>query len=236
MVFGYSTGALAYEDLLDGFRMVRDAGLEAVELSVLRQSEVAPFLDVVDSLDLAGFRFVSVHAPSRFSDPAAERRIARELTQVLRPDWHLVLHPDSSSDLGLWRHLGGRLLIENMDKRKPIGRSVDELQGIFESVPDAGFCLDIAHARQVDPTMLESWRLLTRFRDRLREIHISELNTQSRHGRISDAAIRAFGHVSEHVPEDVAVILESPLGSAHDIPAEIARARAALGCQEAAPV
>ena len=213
--------------------MVQQAGLEAVELSLLREPEVEPFLRVVDSFDLGRFRFISIHAPSRYASIDSEIRIAAQLGDIVRPDWHLVLHPDASHDLSIWRSFESRLLVENMDKRKPGGRTLEELETVFEVLPEAGFCFDIAHVRQVDPTMLEAWRLLKRLGSRVREVHISEVNTASRHGRISDAAIRAFSHVEGLIPDDVAVILESPLESGSDIGPEIERARIALGCQEA---
>ena len=39
------------------------------------------------------------------------------------------------------------LCVENMDKRKPVARTVDELEAVFGELPDAGFCLDLGHAR-----------------------------------------------------------------------------------------
>ena len=56
----------------------------------------------------------------------------------------------------MWRQLGDRVLVENMDKRKPVGRTVEELDLIFEQLPAAGMCFDIAHARQVDSSMTEA--------------------------------------------------------------------------------
>ena len=34
---------------------------------------------------------------------------------------------------------------------------------IFSELPDASLCLDLAHARQIDPTMLETWLILKSF-------------------------------------------------------------------------
>jgi sugar phosphate isomerase/epimerase len=108
-----------------------------------------------------------------------------------------------------WRRLGNCLCIENMDKRKPIGQTAKDLAEIFETVPDASFCFDIGHARQVDPTMSEASAILHRFRDRIRQLHVSEVNTQSKHDPLSFESILAFHKVSHLVPADVPVILES---------------------------
>ena len=40
-----------------------------------------------------------------------------------------------------------------MDDRKGTGRTADEIEPFFEALPDAGFCLDVAHAWSIDPTM-----------------------------------------------------------------------------------
>ena len=58
--------------------------------------------------------------------------------------------------------------------------------------------------------MLEAARMLHEFKHRLRQIHISEVNTASRHERLSDAAIFAFREVATLIPEAVVLILETP--------------------------
>ncbi len=98
-----------------------------------------------------------------------------ELRPLSGLGFHILVHPDTLFNPGRWRELGDHLLIENMDKRKPIGRTVDELAGFFEDLPQAGFCFDIGHARQVDPSMTEAALLLHAFGSRLAEVHMSEV-------------------------------------------------------------
>ena len=138
-----------------------------------------------------------------------------------------MLHPDTISDFGPWREFGALICIENMDKRKPVGRSAAELAGIFAQLPDATFCFDIGHARQFDPTMTEAWLILREFGPRLRQVHVSEVNTRSKHDRLSYASILAFQEVAQLIPEGVPLILETPVPGA-DIEEEIARVREAL--------
>jgi hypothetical protein len=210
--FGFSTGALAFADFREGLRMSHGRGFDAVELSALRAPEVAPLLDAVQQLDLNEYEYVSVHAPSNFQG-FDEAEIARALFERLPASWPVVLHTDASSDLSLWAPFGDRLLVENMDKRKAGARFASELEGVFAALPAASLCFDIGHARQVDSTMLEAYRILHRFGDRLREIHISEVNTASRHERLSYPAVLAFRDVAWLLQEhpDVAVILETPV-------------------------
>jgi sugar phosphate isomerase/epimerase len=100
-----------------------------------------------------------------------------------------------------------------MDKRRLAGRTLEELDFIFQQLPDAGMCFDIAHARQVDSSMTEAYRLLRRYAERIRQLHVSEVNSMSKHDRISDAALRSFREVSDAIPRGVPLILETPVSA-----------------------
>ena len=63
---GFSTGALAYADFREALRMLDQKEVQAVGLSALRQDELAPLLQAIPTLDLTGFAYVSIHAPSQF--------------------------------------------------------------------------------------------------------------------------------------------------------------------------
>lgn len=205
---GFSTGALALADFRSALEMLRHKPCDAVELSALRLEELRPLVEALDTLDLAQFAVVSFHAPSKI-DPRFERETVALLVQVAQNGWTIVVHPDAITDFDLWRQLGPSLALENMDKRKPIGRYANELAGLFERLPEAGFCFDIGHARQVDPSMAEAGAILRRFRDRLRLIHISEVNSQSKHDPLSLSAVLAFRRVIHLIPGNVSVIIES---------------------------
>lgn len=227
---GFSTGALALGDFRRGLDMLRGLGVKAVELSALRHREVDPLLDALeagacDEL-LAGFRYVSVHAPSSY--PAAEEgRIAARIFQVVGGRWPVILHPDAVSDFAAWAPFGAALLIENMDRRKPAGKTAAELVGIFERLPEASLCLDIGHAWQVDPSMAEARAILSRYGARLRQLHMSEVNEQSKHRPLGAACAAAFRGIAGLLAEEVPLILETPVREG-EVLGEIERARAAL--------
>ena len=103
------------------------------------------------------------------------------------------MHPDAIRDPSHWQGFGNLLCIENMDKRKPTGRTPAELEIWFKEFPDASFCLDLGHARQVDPSMALSHDLISRFGDRMRQIHLSELDARSKHRPLSRSTVLAFG-------------------------------------------
>jgi hypothetical protein len=223
---GFSTGALAYSDFRRGLQILRGKRTNAIELSALREAELAPLVGALDSLDLSPYTYVSVHAPSKY-EQGHEAEIVALLRRVASRGWRIVLHPDVVHDVAAWNSFGPLLLIENMDKRNNSGRTARELSDIFEKLPQAGLCFDIGHCRQVDPTMNESYLILREFGDRLRQLHVSEVNSRSTHDPLSSVSIDAFEKVAFLVPENIPIILESPVQDA-DAEQEIARARLAL--------
>jgi hypothetical protein len=223
---GFSTGALAYSDFRLGLEILQREGTKLVELSALREAELGPLVAALDSLDLSEMDYVSVHAPSKY-DPAREPEIIGLLEPVAERGWPIILHPDPICDFSSWKAFGELLLIENMDKRNRTGRSTQELQEIFRNLPSAGLCFDIGHCRQVDPTMNEAYLILREFPRKLRQLHVSEVNSRSTHDPLSSVSVTAFEMVARLVPEHIPIILESPVPEA-EVRQEIERARLAL--------
>ena len=118
---GYSSGALARGDYRRGLALQDRPGFTAVELSALREPELRPLIDSVESLSLARFSYVSFHAPSAFKN--LEEKEVVELLLKLPPQWPVVVHPDLIHDIDIWATLGSRLCLENMDLRKRTGRT-----------------------------------------------------------------------------------------------------------------
>ncbi len=224
---GFSTGSAAKSDVRRALRLLEPHATEAVELSALRTHELAPLLGVIPLLALDGYAHISVHAPSAFT-AAEEPAIAAALLPVAQRGWLVVVHPDTIRVPRLWAGFGDRLCIENMDHRKPVGRTVQELKPMFARLPQASFCFDVAHARQCDPSMGEAFRLLDAFHDRLAEVHVSELDAHSRHVRLSSAGVWACQQVAEMIPLKVPVIIEAPV-EPHEIEAELEASLEALG-------
>lgn len=225
---GFSTGAIAKGDFRSALASLRRHKISLVELSALRLEELAPLIDAIPSLDLEDFSFVSVHAPTRFGNDIEDWVIDR-LSVLTEYGYPIVVHPDVIYNPVKWQAFGSLLAIENMDKRKAVGRNVPELRGIFHALPSARFCFDIGHARQVDPSMTEAALLLRAFGDRLVEVHMSEITTASRHDPISLNAVSAFSSVAAAIPEEIPIILEPLIDQGQsDIESEIQRAQEAL--------
>ncbi len=223
---GFSTGAIAYADFNQALEVLRDESVTCVELSALRFQEARPLLSVIRELDLARYSYVSFHAPSSFNSEQ-EKVLASELREYLPPNWPIILHPDTIHDKNLWRHFGSQLAIENMDQRKPSGRTVEELAVVFDQLPDAAFCFDIGHARQCDTSMTEAYRMLKAFHQRLVQVHVSEVNSSSQHDPVSYAAQISFREVSGLIPTNIPLIVESRVHST-EIGREIRRIYEAL--------
>lgn len=224
---GFSTGSVARSDVRRALRLLEPHATEAVELSALRVHELPPLLELIADLTVDEYEHVSVHAPSAFM-AAQEPAIAAALLPVAERGWLVVVHPDTLHDPRPWAAFGDRLCIENMDPRKPVGRTVQELKPVFARLPQASFCFDVAHARQCDPSMGEALRLLETFHDRLAEVHVSELDAHSRHVRLSRAGVWACQRVAEMIPLEVPVIIEAPV-QPHEISAELEASLEALG-------
>jgi len=208
--FGFSTGALARGDFARALRMLDGFDLEAVELSALRSHELPDLTEFVEKTDLSRFSHISVHAPTDY-EADEEASIVKRLAVFARKGWPIVPHPDVIRDYTPWKQFGPLLLIENMDKRKPVGRTVEELERIFERLPEAGMCFDIAHARQVDSSMTEAYRIVRTYRDAIKQVHISVVNTSSRHDLISPSVADSFRTVAILIPGTVPAILETPV-------------------------
>jgi hypothetical protein len=207
---GFSTGAIAPGDFDQALRMLDGFAVKAIELSALRLRELPELLEFAERADLGRFSYISLHAPTDYT-AEQEAAVVEQLSSLIDRGWPVVAHPDAIHDYSLWRPFGSLLLIENMDKRKSVGRTVEELNSIFAELPDAQMCFDIAHARQVDTSMTEVFRIAKEFRHLMGQIHISTVSSSSRHGLISPNAAHSFRSVADLIPLSTPAILETPV-------------------------
>jgi hypothetical protein len=180
----------------------------AIELSALCEDELDGLVEYLHSVRPLPFRFVSVHGPSK------DRRLSDdELVSVLEqlPAWvsAIVMHPDAMVDLAPYRRLGRRLCVENMDPRKHLGQTAQELERYFAALPDARLCFDVAHAHAVDPSLAVARELLSRFSSRLSHVHLSSLDAEQHHVPLTDSDQERFATVLKRC-SDVPWILEAP--------------------------
>lgn len=179
----------------------------AMELAALDEGE----LDGVEAYLLSRpplpFRYLSLHAPSK-NRRLPEGELVERLAGLRASVDAIVVHPDTLEDPAAWRALGPTLVLENMDPRKGDGRTAEELEPYFEALPDAGFCLDVAHAAAVGAD--EGERLLDAYAGRLRHLHVSSLDAEHHHTRLDPADERDWEPLLRRC-RDVPWILEAPL-------------------------
>lgn len=205
---GFSTGALARGDFIRGVQLQRHKpAIDAIELSALRDHELPLLIDALPQLDLDGFSYVSLHAPSQLSS-LSEGDVIRLLRRVPEP-WPIVVHPEIIRTPASWKPFGAQLCLENMDNRKTTGRTVSEMREWFRTLPNATFCLDVGHARQIDPTMANALLMLSEFSGRLLQMHVSEVGPQGEHLPVRRLAAAGFRRIAHRVPQQCALIIES---------------------------
>jgi hypothetical protein len=148
---------------------------------------------------------LSVHAPSDLntSDIALLTALPAAVDTIVVHAEHFRRH------LELLAPLGSRVAIENLDSDERYGSSVSDLEEIFTRLPEARFCLDVAHADWRDPSQELAHALLDRFSDRLAQVHLSVLAPSCWHLPLTETALRRLEPVLARV-RHVPWVLESP--------------------------
>jgi len=207
---GFSTGSLSPGNARQALSMLSPHATTAIELSALRANELDEVLEVVTTTDWSAFHYVSFHAPSKFNG-TTEAEVLRKLKPIIDRRWPIIVHPDVITDWQAWQQLGAVVTIENMDGRKPSGRTVEELSPIFAKLPQAKFCFDIGHAAQIDPTMKLACELVAAFGDRLAEVHLSVVDDAFSHQPLTVESMKTFAPALQQIPGTPAIILETPV-------------------------
>jgi len=207
---GFSTGSLCPGNARQALSMLSRHATTAIELSALRASELDDVLEVASISDLSSYQYVSFHAPSKF-EGITEAQLLSKLDVISKKRWPIIVHPDVITNWTAWETMGSLVTIENMDARKPDGRTVAELVPIFTRLPQAKFCFDIGHAAQIDPTMSLARELVAAFGDRLVEVHLSVVNDEFYHLPLALESMKRFNPILNQLPADVSIILETPV-------------------------
>jgi len=213
LTLGCSTGYM-HEQRGDWPGLVRSAARQcpfAVELAALAEPELPGLVRYLEECPSLPFFYVSVHAPSK-KRRVPEVDLVGMLARLPPAIDAVVVHPDALGDPSLYRSLGRRLVIENMDARKSDGRTASELEPFFDELPEAGLCFDVAHAKSVDPSMASGEAILDAFGDRLRHVHLSSLDQDCHHVPLTEGDESLFAPLLDRC-RDVPWILEAPPSS-----------------------
>lgn len=198
---GTGAGVAVRDDWATALAWVRADRWRAVELTAITGQlfdSLLPYLEHEDAV--ADFERVSVHAPVVFSTDGEV--VVAQLATLPDVVDAIVVHPWTLPHAALVA-LGGSVVVENMDVGKSDGKTPEQLERVFEELPDAGFCLDVAHVWTVDRTMALGHRLLDAFGSRLRQLHVSGIEPDGRHRTTTRADMDAYAPVldrARHVP------------------------------------
>ena len=180
---GWSTGAFPGEPLHEILDVLASIGCDTIELSALRQGELAEIARTYIMLrDAPASRFphITLHGPAKDQTWGTQ-----ELVSALGTlDAPVVMHPDSLTsgrhgaieqlefrEISLWSQLGSNLRIENNDSRKTFGQTPEDLRLFFALLPEARMCLDISHAWNAGgPNLVDAFA--REFSDRIAQIHV----------------------------------------------------------------
>jgi len=181
----------------------------AIELAALDEAELDGLVAYLRSEPGLPQRYVSVHGPVKGRE-RSEAAVVEALAAL--PAWidAIVLHPDTFGDVEGYGSLGDRLVLENMDARKAGARTAEELAPYFDALPEAGFCLDVAHVDSIDRSMAAGDALLDAFGARLRHVHVSSIAGDCGHVPLRDEDEERFCPLLARCI-DVPWILEAPL-------------------------
>ncbi|MFA6098802.1 MAG: hypothetical protein WCV50_03440 [Patescibacteria group bacterium] len=186
MIFGFSTGDLHdYMEPKQAIAEFKKIGCRAVELGFVRKERIeAGELAAITEEDLAGFDYVSLHAPRMdYADNQETFKIFQAISEThkLRPLDVVVIHPDNVIDIDIFDDLPFPVGFENMDKAKNFGKKPEDLSKLLTLNTLFRFILDVNHIWDNDPTMKLAADFIKEFSERLSEIHISGLDSENVH-------------------------------------------------------
>lgn len=180
----------------------------AVELSALSEPELPSLLDFLTGAPPLPFLFVAVHGPTKARAMPEDELVEMLSALVGRVDV-IVMHPDVMQEPGRYSDLGSTLAVENMDRRKGIGQTADQLSEYFADLPEAKLCMDVPHAASVEPTLSIAHDLLDAHGHRLSHVHLSSIDDHCHHRPLTAADRDHFMSVLDRC-RDVPWILEAP--------------------------
>ena len=177
-ILGFNTGCLRSEFRFVGAaKKIKEIGCNAIEISLRLERLDEGWLDELKTEDLAGFDYVSLHAPRYDFDKdeksaAILSRIKKFSAEVRKLDM-VVFHPDGILDFSVLQESGLPIGVENMDQRKETHRTVEDMKKLLSDYPDFALVFDTNHAFVNDNSYKLGREFVEKLGDRIKEIHLS---------------------------------------------------------------
>ena len=212
---GFSTEAFIDRTLAEVVHLIslESRVIELVSHSVLDLKPLLISMYGPDTfnLDLYSMDKVSIRLPKYFND-IEEIYICRWLYLHAFPRPLILVRPRNITEpaMCMWeKEFGQSLCFEDDWTRENLKEKAEQLEKLYEKLPQAGFCLDLGKIRQEDPTMGLARLLLRRFGSRLKQVRLSEIDSKGKHCKMSVLTQLACQTIADMIPEDVRVIIDS---------------------------
>jgi len=178
MLLGFSTGCLykTRKSILEIIKLIADIGCNAIELAFLDIDELNTLDDLIKGTFRA-FEYVSFHAPA-LDFIYQDEKVTKDLLDKIQRAYNnfnleiVVIHPDRIASWEVFNNFSISPAIENMDNRKPVGKTVRSLQDLFNRY-EMDMVLDLMHCYTNDKSMNLARELSVNFKDKIKEIHLS---------------------------------------------------------------
>ena len=183
---GYSLGGSnSNYSLKEKIKLLLSFEKKAVELSYIIADRFKEKLDAEDIKKLREFKYVSIHAPAKYSEGNKKwvRYPGKDGTAIVEKLLYIaekinantiLFHPDLVDDFKwLDNRVGDLLSFENMDDRKSFGSNVADMEQVFSQASHAKWVCDINHIYTVDHSMKLSEDFHQAFAKKLCHYHIS---------------------------------------------------------------
>jgi hypothetical protein len=186
MLFGFSTGVLhQYLDAKQSIKIIKRLGCMAVELGFIRKQRVEDgWMEAITKEDLEGFKYISLHAPKMYyKDNEEARNIFKRIERInnLRPLDLVIFHPDNVVDVKVFKKVSFPVGFENMDKQKPFGRTLKDIEKLLMKNADFRFVLDTNHLKSNVPSMKVVDEFYSKLGHKIAEYHVSGLGSDYPH-------------------------------------------------------
>jgi hypothetical protein len=219
-------------DFSEQRKFLRAAGANATELVMVLTDERRQTAMLAD--ERLGFIFLTIHLDDYYPEKPLDEQLSLVKSIFFKNNAVAgVMHPINIPDF-FFEALTAKgipLAIENMDKDKPCGFAIEELQGLIERHKLA-FVLDVQHAYSQDPSMAYAWDLYQMAQPHLCYLHVSGQNEKAIHSlvHLSQNAYKIVEFLGKILPEKkLPIILEGKYEALYQLKHEIGFLKDELG-------
>jgi len=168
----FKTRDVYLEENIDVFKK---CGCNAIEINCHSYLEVEKLEGMLSYLE--GFDYVSIHLPRDIkykNDDKTKSLLAKIDDFYMKSGAELaVVHPDLVEDWSVFDDYSINWAIENMDDRKKSFKYYNDLRKFFMEHGQWNLVLDLGHCNANDKTMALADKLISEFKNIIKEIHLS---------------------------------------------------------------